>query len=88
MLKTIFQRQFEKDIKKIQKRGKDIEKLKNIMSLLIEKKTLPIKNLNHKLKGNFKGYCECHIEPDWLLIYKKMATQIIFVRTGSHSDLF
>ncbi len=88
MLKTVFQRQFEKDIKKIQKRGKNIEKLKNIMTLLIEKKSLPIKNLNHKLKGNFKGYWECHIESDWLLIYKKMATQIIFVRTGSHSDLF
>ena len=88
MLKTIFQRQFEKDIKKIKKRGKYIEKLKNIIKLLIEKKSLPAKNLNHKLKGNFKDYWECHIESDWLLIYKKMKTQIIFVRTETHSDLF
>lgn len=88
MLNIIFQRQFEKDIKKIKKRGKEFEKLKNIMTLLIKKKPLPIKNLNHKLKGNFKGYWECHIESDWLLIYKKTSIEIIFIRTGSHSDLF
>ena len=88
MLNPIFQRQFEKDIKKIKRHSKDIDKLKNIITLLIEKKTLPAKNLNHKLKGNFKGFWECHVKPDWLLIYKKTATQIIFVRSGSHSDLF
>lgn len=49
---------------------------------------LPPKNRNHKLKGDYVGYWECHIELDWLLVYKKTETEIIFARTGSHSDLF
>jgi mRNA interferase YafQ len=49
---------------------------------------LPIKNRNHKLKGNFKDYWECHIEPDWLLIYKLTSTEVILARTGTHADLF
>lgn len=88
MLFPIYQKQFEKDIKKIKKRGKETEKLKFIIRKLIAKKTLPVKNRNHPLKGEFKDYWECHIEPNWLLIYKKTSTEIIFVRTGSHADLF
>jgi mRNA interferase YafQ len=49
---------------------------------------LPYRNRNHKLKGEYIGYWECHIEPDWLPVYKKTETHIIFSRTGSHSDLF
>lgn len=88
MLKPIHLRQFEKEVVKAKTRGKDIEKLKEIMKLLTIKKPLPAKNRNHKLKGDYVGYWECHIEPDWLLVYKKTATEIIFARTGSHSDLF
>ncbi len=88
MLKLIYESRFEKDLEKVKKRGKDLQKLLNIVDLLIHQKPLPIKNKNHKLKGIFKDYCECHIEPDWLLIYRKTKTEIILSRTGTHSDLF
>ena len=88
MLKPVFLRQFKKEIEKTKKRGKDMEKFKDIVRILLNEDPLPLKNRNHKLKGDFKDYWECHIEPDWLLIYKKTATEIIFVRMGTHSDLF
>ena len=88
MLIPIYERRFQKEVEKAKKRGKDMEKLKNIIQILLLKKALPAKNRNHKLKGNFNGYWECHIEPDWLLIYKLTETQIIFARLGTHSDLF
>lgn len=88
MLKPIHLRLFEKEVVRAKKRGKDIEKLKEVMRLLISETSLPAKNRNHKLKGDYTGYWECHIEPDWLLVYKKTETHVIFARTGSHSDLF
>lgn len=88
MLKLITEGGFDKDISKAVKRNKDMQKLWNIISLLIENNMLPPKNRNHKLHGKFTGYWECHIEPDWLLIYKKSSTEIILSRMGSHSDLF
>lgn len=88
MLKPIHLRLFEKEVVKAKKRGKDIEKLKELMKLLTLEEPLPAKNRNHKLKGDYIGYWECHIEPDWLLVYKKTEINIIFARTGSHSDLF
>ena len=87
-LKIQIQKSFEKDAKKIKKRGKDLFKLKIILNILSEGKRLPEKYRNHKLVGNYRGYWELHIEPDWLLIYKKTKTTLIFERTGSHSDLF
>ena len=88
MLKIISEGKFEKDLAKAAKRGKNMNKFKEIISLLIENKPLPKKNRNHKLLGNYKDCWECHIEPDWLLIYKKTSTSIILSRTGSHADLF
>lgn len=88
MLKPIHLRQFEKEVALAKKRGKDIEKLKAVMRLLVLEKPLPTKNRNHKLKGDYVGYWECHVEPDWLLVYKKTEEHIIFARTGSHADLF
>ena len=88
MLIPIYLRQFEKEVIKVKKRGKPIEKLKKIMTTLSQEKPIPLKHRNHKLKGEYIGYWECHIEPDWLLIYKKNKTHITFVRTGTHSDLF
>lgn len=88
MLKPVYLPRFKKEVKKAEKRGKSMNKLKQVIQLLLQEKTLPIKNRNHKLKGNFIGLWECHIEPDWLLIYEKTYTEIIFNRTGSHSDLF
>ncbi|MBA3752362.1 type II toxin-antitoxin system YafQ family toxin [Candidatus Dependentiae bacterium] len=88
MLRPIYTRIFEKEVVKAKKRGKDLEKLKTIITLLLEEKPLPIKNRNHRLQGDFKDCWECHIEPDLLLIYQKSATEIIFLRVGTHSDLF
>lgn len=88
MRKPHYQRAFEKDVKKAKKRNKDLSKLKDVITDLINEKELPPKFRNHKLQGNFTGYFECHVEPDWLLIYKVDKNNIFFVRTGTHSDLF
>jgi mRNA interferase YafQ len=88
MLTPLYKKKFLKEVEAAKKRGKDMEKLKQIIKLLIEENPLPPKNRNHRLLGEFKDYWECHIEPDWLLIYAKSSTHLILVRTGSHSDLF
>lgn len=88
MLKPIYLNRFKKETLMAKKRGKDIVILRNIINLLIEEKPLPAKHRNHKLQGEYKGLWESHIEPDWLLIYEKTDTEIILVRTGSHSELF
>ena len=80
--------QFKKDVKMLKKRGKDIEKMKNIICCLIEAETLPPKNRDYPLKGTLKDCRECHIEPDWLLIYRIEGSILCLVRTGSHADLF
>ena len=81
-------RQFERDTKLQGKRGKDPDKLKTIIRCLIEEKPLPERNKDHVLSGTYAGYRECHVEPDWLLIYKREGDVIYFVRTGTHADLF
>ena len=88
MLKRVYRKLFIKEVEKAKKRGKDLEKLREVSELLLKEKPLPAKYKNHKLKGEYLGCLECHIEPDWLLIYEKTETEIIFARTGSHSDLF
>ena len=88
MLKAAFTNQFERDLKRVHKRGKNKESLKNVMDLLISQKPLPKKQRDHKLIGNYKNRRECHLDPDWLLIYKIEGNEIFFERTGSHSDLF
>ena len=72
----------------MKKRGKDLSKLKIILNILSEKNQLSERYRNHKLVGNYRDYWELHIEPNWLLIYKKTKTILILERTGSHSDLF
>jgi mRNA interferase YafQ len=74
----------------MQTQGKDIDKLHDIMEKLINEENLPERHREHTLIGNFKDRRECHIEPDWLLIYKldKKKETIIFERTGSHAHLF
>lgn len=82
--------QFKKDYKLAEKQGLDLNKLKEVITLLANGEPLPPKNKDHQLKGNYKGHRECHIEPDWLLIYKVQDDMLILtlVRTGSHSKLF
>ena len=81
---------FKRDLKLIQKRGKDVVKLKTVMNLLAEQTPLEPRHRDHPLSGNWEGCRECHIEPDWLLIYIVLLEEnkIRFERTGTHSDLF
>ena len=88
MFKPVTTKRFDKDVKLSRKRGKDLSKLRKIMDLLLEGKKLPPKYFDHWLTGNYIDRRECHIEPDWLLIYKPESKEIIFERTGTHSDLF
>jgi mRNA interferase YafQ len=88
LLQIQYKNIFEKDVARATKRGKDIAKLKEVICLLAEEKLLPVKFRDHPLIGNYKGRRECHIEPNWLLVYKKEMNIIIFERTGTHSDLF
>ncbi len=80
--------QFKRDVKQSQKRGKDMDKLKTLLRLLIEGDSLPPIYLDHPLKGDWRGFRDAHIEPDWLLIYKIMDGVVRFERTGRHIDLF
>ncbi|ODS22482.1 hypothetical protein AB835_13945 [Candidatus Endobugula sertula] len=80
----------KRDLKKCQRQQKDMAKLKAILELLLAGEALPNKNKDHPLIGNYVGHRECHIEPDWLLIYRINEDEklIELVRTGSHSELF
>lgn len=82
--------QFRKDVKRIQRRGKDIDQLKLLMRLLVEGSPLPEHYQDHPLKGQWIGVRDAHIKGDWLLLYSltEADTVVRFERTGSHSDLF
>lgn len=81
---------FQKDLKRIQKRGYDISLLADIIKKLANGEPLPEKNRDHNLSGDYSGCRECHITPDWLLVYEIDNGKLILylTRTGSHSDLF
>ena len=81
---------FQKDLKKVQKRGYDISLLTTVLNILANGESLPQKYKDHNLSGNYKGCRECHITPDWLLIYEILDDELIsyLTRTGTHSDLF
>jgi mRNA interferase YafQ len=80
--------QFRKDVKLLVKRVKDMDKLKEIIDLLVRSQELPARTRDHQLKGTLKDCRECHIEGDWLLIYRIEGSELCLIRTGSHSDLF
>jgi mRNA interferase YafQ len=80
--------QFKRDVKQMQRRGKDLGKLKKVLESLVKDEKLSHKYRDHVLVGQYKGTRECHIEPDWLLIYELAESEIVLIRTGSHSDLF
>jgi len=80
--------QFKRDVKGMKQRGKDLDKLKGALGSLVKGEKLAPKYSDHVLVGQYKGTRECHIEPDWLLIYESTENKIVLIRTGSHSDLF
>ena len=90
MLAPIYTKLFRKQFKLMQKRGLDIHKLRNVMAMIVNEEPLPPERKNHPLHGEWKGYDECHIQGDWVLIYEiDLADRsVTFHRTGSHSDLF
>lgn len=88
MLTPVYTRQFERDVKRAGRRGKNLEKFKIVARTLLENRHLDPLHRDHKLVGNYRDRRECHIEADWLLIYKKEPDRIIFERMGTHADLF
>lgn len=80
--------QFKRDVKLAQKRGKDMQKLRSVVKLLLDGLPLPRELADHPLRGAWKPRRDLHIEPDWILIYSVQGEQVRFERTGTHADLF
>jgi mRNA interferase YafQ len=80
--------QFKRDVRRLQRQGKDVAKLKKVLEDLVEGQGLPADYRDHVLVGQYRGTRECHLEPEWLLIYELAESEIVLIRTGSHSDLF
>ena len=80
--------QFHRDVKRLKKRGKDLEKLKRVIELLLASQPLPPQYKDHPLKLNWAGYRDAHVEPDWVLIYSASAETVHLERTGTHDELF
>jgi len=88
MLSVQQSNRFKRDIKKAKKQNKNLKELQQLVELLVHQKTLPIKYQDHRLISDYAGYRECHIKPDWLLIYKIERNNLELARLGSHSELF
>ena len=90
MYKIVYTNRMKKDVRLMKKRGKDIGKLTNVLSLLASGEPLPVQYKDHHLSGNLRDFRECHIEPDWLLMYQIYEDTLILsaTATGSHADLF
>lgn len=90
MLKIVPSNQFKKDLKLAKKRGCKIDHLRKVVDALVHEQKLDAKYRDHELTGSYKGFRECHIEPDWLLIYRisQDELELFLLRTGTHSDLF
>ena len=83
-----FSTQFHRDVKRLRERGKDTERLKALIELLLEGKPLPPQYKDHPLKLNWAGYRDAHVEPDWVLIYSATRETVHLERTGTHAELF
>ena len=90
MLDVFYSSQFKKDYKKAVKRHNDVEELFKVIELLKKQQPLPLEKRDHALTGVYSGYRECHVHPDFLLVYKVVDSQLqlYLYRTGTHSDLF
>jgi mRNA interferase YafQ len=80
--------QFRRDVKRLLRGGVDLSKLEDVVTVLVNQQTLEVRFRDHPLIGNWKGHRECHIQPDWLLVYRVKDQELQLVRTGSHSELF
>ena len=90
MLTIRYENSFKRDYRRIVRRGYDPGMLEAVIAVLAEGEPLPLKYRDHPLSGNFKGFRECHVAPDWLLIYRIDAHELVLIltRRGTHSDLF
>jgi len=88
MLEIRIVSRFKRDLKKAERQGRPMLRLKAVIDLLAKKESLPPVNRDHALTGNYFGHRECHVGPDWLLIYKLDGPYLILVRLGTHSELF
>lgn len=90
MLEIVLSNQFKRDLKLAAKRGYDLDLLDSVVTKLANQEELPAKYRDHFLTGKYAGFRECHIQPDWLLVYRTEETELLLFlsRTGTHSDLF
>lgn len=88
MLNPVRSSQFKKDLKKARRQGKDLNLLQAVIARLANEQSLEERFRDHELGGNWRGYRECHLNPDWLLIYKVNDDELKLARLGSHSELF
>lgn len=90
MLDIVPSNRFKKDLKLVKKRGLKIDNLRNVVNSLAAEEKLNDKYCDHALTGNYRGFRECHVEPDWLLVYRvdQNELELFLFRTGTHSDLF
>ena len=90
MLNVVLSNRFKKDLKAAARRGYNLALLDEVINILANRQTLPEKNRDHSLSGDYTGFRECHILPDWLLIYRVDDDDLLLflLRTGTHSDLF
>ena len=79
---------FGRDVKRLARKGADLSRLKAVIETLVSQQALDDRYRDHLLVGNWKGYRECHIQPDWLLIYRIAGSELQLVRTGNHAELF
>jgi mRNA interferase YafQ len=80
--------QFDRDLKKARKRGKELDKLWSVVTKLADGEPLPPRYRSHRLSGEWNDHRECHLEPDWLLVWYERETELVLVRLGTHADLF
>jgi len=88
MRNAIVGSRFKRDLKRMERRGKEMAKLRQVIELLIDDHPLPARCKDHPLSGDWKHFRDCHVEPDWILIYKVDGNNLHLVRTGTHADLF
>ena len=88
MKALVAETRFRRDLKRLAKRGLDRTPLDAVIDLLRKGEPLPVARRDHPLKGDWQGWRDCHIAPDWILIYKLTETEVLLARTGTHADLF